>query len=92
MRKSSVRMDGCMGRYIKKFTRIGSAGPTEERGFAIWAGYDIVGVEDDLSSQGLTRVDGWLAEELAARGVRTFLRVEPDDRATYRKLGIERER
>ena len=79
-----------MARYIKKFTRLGSAGPTEERGFAIWAGYDIVGVEGDLSACGLLDVDGWSDEELAARGVVTFLRVEPDDEATYAKLGIER--
>ena len=79
-----------MGRYIKKFTRIGSAGPTEERGFAIWAGYDIVGVDGDLSSAGLVSVEGWSEEEIAARGVATFLRVAPDDEATYAKLGLER--
>lgn len=79
-----------MGRYIKKFTRIGSAGPTEERGFAIWAGYDIVGVEDDLSAAGLLKIDGWSEDEIAARGITTFLRVEPDDEATYAKLGIAR--
>ena len=79
-----------MARYIKKFTRIGSAGPTEERGFAIWAGYDIVGVEDDLSAHGLLKVDEWSDEAIAARGIATFLRVEPDDEATYAKLGSER--
>ena len=79
-----------MARYIKKFTRIGSAGPTEERGFAIWAGYDIVGIDDDLTAYGLLNVDEWSEEELAARNVVAFLRVEPDDEATYAKLGIER--
>lgn len=79
-----------MARYIKKFTRIGSAGPTEERGFAIWVGYDIVGVERDLSAQGLLNVEEWPDEELAARGVTGFLRVEPHDDALYAKLGIER--
>ena len=79
-----------MARYIKKFTRLGSAGPTEERGFAIWAGYDIVGVDDDLSAQGLLNVDGWSEDEIAKHGIATFLRVEPDDAATYAKLGIER--
>ena len=73
-----------MARYIKKFTRIGSAGPTEERGFAIWAGYDIVGVDDDLSAYGL------LKAEDHAHEVTTFVRVEPDDDAMYAKLGIER--
>lgn len=79
-----------MGRYIKRFTRIGSAGPTEERGFAIWAGYDIVGVERDLGAQGLIAVDDWSDAEVAARGIARFLRVEPEDEATYAKLGIER--
>lgn len=76
-----------MARYIKKFTRLGSAGPTEERGFAIWAGYDIVGVDDDLSAYGLLKAD---EHEIEARGVKTFLRVERDDDETWAKLGIER--
>lgn len=79
-----------MARYIKQFKRLGSAGPTEERGFAIWAGYDIVGVDDDLSGHGLVNVEGWSEEEVASRGVRSFLRVGPDDEAMYAKLGIER--
>jgi hypothetical protein len=78
-----------MARYIKKFTRIGSAGPTEERGFAIWAGYDIVGVEDDLSAYGLLKADEHASE---AQGVTVFVRVEPDDADLYAKLGIERKR
>lgn len=76
-----------MARYLKKFTRLGSAGPTEERGFAIWAGYDIVGIEDDLSAVGLLKADD---HEVEARGVTTFVRVESDDVAMYAKLGIER--
>ena len=78
-----------MARYLKKFTRIGSAGPTEERGFAIWAGYDIVGVDDDLSAHGLLKAD---EHEIEARGVTTFVRVEPGDDAMYARLGIERKR
>jgi hypothetical protein len=78
-----------MARYIKKFTSLGSAGPTEERGFAIWAGYDIVGVDDDLSAYGLLKAG---EREDEARGVTTFVRVEPDDDAMYAKLGIERKR
>ena len=73
-------------RYIKKFTRIGSAGPTEERGFAIWAGYEIVGVDDDLSAYGLLKADEHEHQ------VTNFVRVEPDDDAMYAKLGIERKR
>jgi len=80
-----------MSRYIKKFGRIGFAlGPSEERGFAMWAGYDIVGVDDDLSALGLIKVDGWTDAELAPYDVTTFARVEPDDTDTYRKLGIAR--
>ena len=83
-----------MSRYIKKFGRIGHAlGPSEERGFAMWAGYDIVGVDDDLTSIGLMNVDSWPDETLAPYGVTAFTRVEPDDIETYRKLGIpERKR
>jgi hypothetical protein len=80
-----------MARYIKRFSRIGHAlGPSEEPGFALWAGYDIVGVDEDLSSHGLTKVDDWTDEELARHGVAAFARVEPDDAATYAKLGIAR--
>jgi hypothetical protein len=85
-----IASESPVARYIKNFKALPSAGPTEERGFAIWAGYDIVGVEADLSAQGLLKVDGWPDGELSARGVTTFLRVEPDDEATYAKLGIER--
>ena len=78
-----------MGRYIKKFSRVGHAlGPSEERGFTLWVGYDIVGVDDDLSSAGLTRVDGWSAGELAKYEVTSFARVEPGDVEMYEKLGI----
>ncbi len=80
-----------MSRYIKKFGRIGQAlGPSEERGFAMWAGYDIVGTDGDLSGAGLINVEGWSGEQLAAYGVTTFARVERDDVETRRKLGIER--
>lgn len=82
-----------MARYIKKFGRIGHAlGPSEERGFAMWAGYDIVGVDDDLTPAGLINVDGWTDEQLAPYDVTTFARVEPDDVETYKKLGITTER
>ncbi|HEX9985172.1 MAG TPA: hypothetical protein VGF69_18085 [Thermoanaerobaculia bacterium] len=74
-----------MGRYIKKFGRIGYAlGPSEERGFALWVGYDIEGVDDDLSHAGLEKVDGWDEERLTELGVTTFVPV------TLEKLGIER--
>lgn len=77
-----------MARYLKKFTRVGSMGPTEERGFAVWAGYDIPGVDDDLSEQGLIRIE----DAPADHGVTVFAWVEPDDEAMYEKLGIQRRR
>ena len=67
-----------MGRYIRKLTRVGSMGPTEERGFGLWVGYDIVGVDGDLSEHGLIRVDEWSEEQIAERGVTAFTRVEPE--------------
>ena len=82
-----------MARYIKKFGRIGHAlGPSEERGFALWAGYDIVGVDEDLTAAGLINVDGWSDEQLAPYDVAGFTRVEPGDIETYKKLGITIER
>jgi len=79
-----------MGRYVKKLGRIGFAlGPSEERGFAMWAGYDIVGVDEDLSRHGLVKVDDWSDEKLAGLGVIEFVRVEPDDRELRAKIGIE---
>jgi hypothetical protein len=80
-----------VARYIKKFGRVGQAlGPSEERGFALWVGYDIAGFSGDLTPAGLINVDGWTDERLAPYGVTTFVRVEPGDEETYRKLGIER--
>ncbi len=79
-----------MGRYIRKLKTVGSIGPNEERGFGLWVGYDIVGVEDDLSAQGLIRVDDWPEERIAKHGVSSFARVEPQDRKVYETLGIRR--
>lgn len=74
-----------MARYIKKFSRVGhSLGPSEERGFAMWVGYDIVGVDDDLSDHGYIKVEGWSDAQLAAYGVTGFKVVDPET------LGIRR--
>ncbi|HKO55320.1 MAG TPA: hypothetical protein VJ276_05540 [Thermoanaerobaculia bacterium] len=74
-----------MARYIRKFSRIGhSLGPSEERGFAMWVGYDIVGVDGDLSHHGYINVEGWSDEQLAPYDVATFMPMEPE------QLGIER--
>ena len=80
-----------MARYIKKYKRIGSLGPSEERGFGLWAGYELAGTDADLSHAGLIRVDDWPPERLAAHGVTTFLRVAEDDLVTREKLGIGRD-
>jgi hypothetical protein len=79
-----------MSRYIRKLPPLGSLGPTEERGFAVWAGYDLIGVDDDLTYAGLEHAGHWTDEQLAARGVVTFTRVEPGDTELYEKLGIRR--
>jgi hypothetical protein len=61
-----------MARYIKNLRKQSiSMGPTEERGAALWVGYDLGGVDGDLSHLGLIRVDD---EEAARRGVTTFLK------------------
>ena len=63
-------------RYIRKLKTTTALGPTEERNPGLWVGYDIEGVGEDLEEYGLIRVDDWTAEELAARGVTRFLRVD----------------
>ena len=81
-----------MSRYIKKFRSTTALGPTEERGVPLWVGYDIEGVDDDLSDAGLIKVDEMSDDQLRERGVTAFTRVAAGDRTTYEKLGIARER
>jgi hypothetical protein len=79
-----------MGRYIKRFGRVGfSLGPSEERGFEMWVGYDIENASGDLPDAGLIAVDEWSDDRLAERGVIAFQHVAADDRALRHKLGIE---
>jgi hypothetical protein len=82
---------GDVGRYIKRHRRIGSIGPNEERGFGLWAGYQIDGVDADLSAHGLINVDHWPEDRIAEHGVAVFMRVEAGDEETLRKLGIPKE-
>ena len=77
-----------MSRYIKKFKSSIALGPTEERGFALWVGYDIEGVSDDLSAAGLENVDSWSEEQLGESGVTSFTRVATDDATMRKKLGL----
>lgn len=73
-----------MSRYIKKFRSTTALGPTEERGFALWAGYEIEG-NADLSYAGLVNVEDWSEERLREIGVTTFT---PVDAAMRVKLGV----
>jgi len=64
-----------MSRYIKNVRKQSiSMGPTEERGAALWVGYDLDGVDDDLSHLGLICVDD--DEEAARRGVTAFVKTD----------------
>jgi hypothetical protein len=73
-----------MSRYIKNVARVASSlGPSEERGYAMWVGYEIVGVDDDLSHLGLHKLD-----DTDDRGVTSFTIVEPNDAVMYEKLGL----
>jgi hypothetical protein len=75
-----------MARYIRRFSRIGhSLGPSEERGFALWVGFDIEDADGDLSAYGYTNVEGWSAEQLASYDIATF------KRTTREQLGIRSE-
>jgi len=63
-----------VARYIKNVRKQSiSMGPTEERGAALWVGYDLEGVDDDLTHLGLMKVDD---EEAARRGVTAFLKTD----------------
>jgi len=77
-----------MSRYIKKFRSTTALGPTEERGVPLWVGYEIEGVDDDLSDAGLMKVDDWSDDQLREHGVTAFTRVAAGDEAMYGKLGI----
>jgi len=79
-----------VSRYIKKFRSTTALGPTEERGVPLWVGYDIEGVDDDLSDAGLVKADDLSDDELRERGVTVFTRVAAGDRSMYEKLGIAR--
>ena len=79
-----------MSRYIKKFRSTTALGPTEERGVPLWVGYDLEGVDDDLSAAGLIKVDSLTDAQLRERGITAFTRVAAGDQATYEKLGFAR--
>jgi hypothetical protein len=81
-----------MSRYVRKFKSTTAMGPTEERGFALWVGYDIEGVDDDLSEAGLVKADALTEDQLRERGVTSFTRVGAGDSVMYEKLGIGRKR
>ena len=60
-----------VARYIKNVRKQSmSMGPTEERGAALWVGYDLGDVDADLRHLGLIKVDD---DEAARYGVTTFI-------------------
>ena len=72
-------MGSFMARYVRRFSRVGhSLGPSEERGFAIWVGYDVEGM-DDPAAYDLVDVDGWSDIQLEEIGVATFKRVTAEE-------------
>jgi hypothetical protein len=81
-----------MSRYIKKFRSTTALGPTEERGVPLWVGYDIEGVDEDLSGIGLLKADDFAEDDLRERGITKFTRVAAGDQTMYEKLGIARKR
>jgi hypothetical protein len=79
-----------MARYVRKFGRIGHAlGPSEERGFALWVGYDIESPPADSAQLGFIPVDGWPQEKIDELGVKSFVVVRAGDIEMRRKLGLE---
>ena len=70
-------MTSSMTRYIRRFSRVGqSLGPSEERGFEMWVGYDIDG---DVGDETFVNVDDWSDEQLAGYGVATFKPVTSEE-------------
>jgi hypothetical protein len=62
-----------VSRYIRNVARVAaSLGPTEERGFRVWVGYEI---EGDSPGEGYICVDDWPEEKLAEYGVKAFTRM-----------------
>jgi hypothetical protein len=78
-----------MARYIKKFKSTLALGPTEERGFALWVGYQIEGISGDQTAAGLVNVDDWSEDQLRERGVSSFTIVTLNDHAILNALGLE---
>lgn len=65
-----------------------SLGPSEERRFEMWVGYEFPDNNLDLQSRGFICVDDWSDDELAARGITTFSHVHLEDRDLLARLGI----
>jgi hypothetical protein len=79
-----------MARYVRKFGRIGHAlGPSEERGFALWVGYDIESPPADPAHLGFIAVDDWPQEKIDELGVKSFVIVRAHDQDLRRKLGLQ---
>src|SRR5207248_8035880 len=81
---------GGLSRFINDRDAICGLGSPEERGVPFWVGYDIDGVDDDLSDFGLLKADDLSDDELRERGIKAFTRVAAGDQAMHDKLGIAR--
>ena len=69
-----------MTRYVRRFSRIGhSLGPSEERGFELWAGYEIDRLDGDPAEYGLADASMMSSDELARLGVVTFRRATEEE-------------
>jgi hypothetical protein len=79
-----------MHRYIRKFGRVGlSLGPSEERRFEMWVGYELPFPPQELESRGFVCVDEWPAEKLVEYEIDSFTPVSATNIALQRSLGID---
>lgn len=75
-----------MPRYVRRVSRIGhSLGPSEERGFELWVGYDIDVALDRAEELGLVSVEDWPDERLVELGVTTFRPATLDEVLRWRR-------
>jgi hypothetical protein len=79
-----------MHRYIRKFGRVGmSLGPSEERRFEMWVGYELPFEPSRVENRGFVCVDDWPAEKLAEHEIDHFTTVKESDHSLQRSLGID---
>lgn len=75
-----------MARYVRRFSRIGhSLGPSEERGFELWAGFEIEQLDGDPADYCLLDASSMSAEDLARLDVVTFRQVTEEELRSWKK-------